>query len=195
MTSYCFLQNLGLLYSDDQRKRSNSSWADVLPGQGPSLGYSALFMMPLFYANSKTVSDETGTVLLILNWNSYNNRKSKIGPYTEAAIPSMVQVKTYSWHDEFKLPGAENWMNVQTKHEGGRLIGLENNPSAFSSGSSFSFVLNVILSSVSTVLLKQIALGSRHPLSQPLLDALQRITARLLPVQKQQCRKGNNAHF
>lgn len=67
MTSYCFLQNLGLLYSDDQRKRSNSSWADVLPGQGPSLGYSALFMMPLFYANSKTVSDETGTVLLILN--------------------------------------------------------------------------------------------------------------------------------
>lgn len=87
-------------------------------------------------------------------------------------------------------------MNAQAKHEGGRFIGLENPPSAFSSGSSFSFILKIILSCVSTALLKQIALGSRHPFSQPLLDARQRTnSAMLLPVQKKQCHKGNSAHF
>lgn len=113
------------------------------------------------------------------------NRESKISLHTEAAIPSRGQVKTYVWHNKLKLPGTGNTMNAQVKHEGGRLIGLENSPSAFSSGSSFSFILNIMLSFVSKALLKQIALGSGHPLSQSLLDALQRInSAMLLPVQK-----------
>lgn len=83
----------------------------------------------------------------------------------------MVQVQIYVWHNKLKLLGAENMMNAQAKHEGVTFVGLENPPSAFSSGSSFSFILNIILSCVSTAFLKQIALGSRHPLSQTLLDA------------------------
>lgn len=63
-------------------------------------------------------------------------------------------------------------VNAKGKH--GKWEVLENPPSAFSNGSSFSFILKIILSSVSTALFKQIALGSRHPLSQPQFDVLQR---------------------
>lgn len=63
---------------------------------------------------------------------------------------------------------------VNAKGEHGKWQVLENPPSAFSNGSSFSLILNIILSCVSTALFKQIALGSRHPLSQSLFGVLQR---------------------
>lgn len=58
------------------------------------------------------------------NQNSHK-QGDKVFTHTKAAIPGMIQVKTYGWHRKVKLPGAGNMMNEQEKHAADKFISLE----------------------------------------------------------------------